>query len=173
MVRRDLLIWGLLAVAVALGTFVQKTRRLFVPGAVTFQSEAAPPMDSFAVEDFPAEWRPADKGWDLFTPPAAEPAKSYAEVVEESIETPPSLSVEGHITVTDGLAYVILRNAATGQSYRLSRQEPIPDTDLTIADFHLNGDQLAVEVLDGDGQCFTISTDDGPDSPALSWKNTH
>jgi hypothetical protein len=174
MVRRDLLIWGLLAVAVAMGVFVSKTRRLFIPSTITLQSENTTPSANLPLaKDFPAEWVAPDKEWDLFAPSAMEPGELQREVVEERVETPPNLAIEGHIAMVDGPAYVILRNATTGQLHRLARRDAIPDTDFTVMNFHSDGAHLAVKISDGSGRCFTISTNNDSDASAPLGQNTH
>jgi hypothetical protein len=172
MTRRNLLIWGLLGMAVAMGIFVQKTRKLLTPDAITSHSEVAPPFESLVIRDPPIEWRSADKGWDLFTLPATEPAKFNPEVAKEKTETPSNLTIEGYVAVADGPAYVILRNAVTGQTHRLACREAIPDTDFTVTNFCFDGPCLIVEVSTEGGQCFTIFAENGPNSLPTSRQNT-
>lgn len=115
-------------------------------------------MDHPVIGDLPAEWRPSDKAWDLFTPPAME-AKLRREIAAESEETPPNFSVDGYITIEDIPAYAIICITATGQSHRLARQELIPGTNFTITDFYSTGPHFKVVISDGGGRCFTIPAD--------------
>ncbi|MDR0727920.1 MAG: hypothetical protein LBF26_03455 [Puniceicoccales bacterium] len=154
MTRHNLWIWGLLGAAIVAGLFVQKTRRSFAPNPNVLQSNnTVPPMNSPVIRNPPTEWHAPDRAWDLFTPPIVE-SELHPEVAEESREMPPCFSVEGYVVVNDAPAYVILRNTDTGQSHRLARQELIPDTDFSIADFYFDGPLLVVELSDGENRQF-------------------